>query len=40
MAINPPRFAGILLGKLLMTMSYTVLKAQPKTLNKAKIATA
>lgn len=40
MAINPPRLAGVLMGRLLMTMSYKVLKAQPKTLDKAKITIA
>lgn len=40
MAINPPRAAAVLLGKLLMTMARTVLKARPNTLNKAEIATA
>lgn len=40
MAINPAWLSGVLTEKLLTAKSYKVLKAQPKTLNKAKITIA
>lgn len=40
MAVNPTRLSGIVIEKLLMATSYKVLKAQPRTLHKAKTTTA
>lgn len=40
MARNPPQLPGIQKEKFFMAMSYKVLKAQPKTLNKANVTGA